>query len=270
MNASRPTSDALLEVVGIDKTFVTKQHHRRVLTHAASNLALTVATGDAFGIVGESGSGKSTLANMIMGLERPDSGEIRFRGRTISSGRKAFPHGDIQIVFQDPQSSLDPRMSIRELLREPLVPLGHDERRKCGAPDQLEAMMRHVGLLPQHLDRRSHEFSGGQRQRIAIARALMTSPRLLVLDEPTSALDVSVQATILNLLRQLKIEYGLSYLFISHNLAVVRHLCNKVAVMQAGRIVEQGPTARVFDAPQHIYTRTLLSATPTLRPVGQP
>ncbi len=266
MSSARPASEALLEVVGVDKTFISKQQHRHIRTCAAMQLSLTVATGDAFGIVGESGSGKSTLANMIMGLERPDHGEIRFRGRSISAKRASFPYGDIQIVFQDPQSSLDPRMPVRDLLREPLVPLGRGERRRRGADSQLGQIMRQVGLLPEHLDRRSHEFSGGQRQRIAIARALMTRPGLLVLDEPTSALDVSVQAQILNLLGQLKTEYGLSYLFISHNLAVVRHLCNKVAVMHAGRIVEQGDTARVFDAPRHDYTKTLLAAAPTLAP----
>lgn len=260
-------TEPLLELDSVTKRFVTKRQGHRSTTVAAADVSLTISEGDAFGLVGESGSGKTTLANMIMGLERVDQGEIRFRGRPISKSTKSFPYGDIQIVFQDPQSSLDPRMKVRELLREPLVPLKRTQRQRMGSVDALAQLLHQVGLASEHLDRRSHEFSGGQRQRIAIARALITKPSLVVLDEPTSSLDVSVQAQILNLLVELQAQYHLSYLFISHNLAVIRHLCTSVAVMQNGSIVEMGNTESVFDSPQHEYTKTLLGAAPTL-PAG--
>ena len=259
-----PSSDApVLEIERLRKTFVTKRNGRRVETLAADDVSLPVAPGDALGVVGESGSGKTTLVNMVMGLEQPDSGDIRFCGKPLGRGHR-FPHGDIQIVFQDPRSSLDPRMTVRELLREPLTALGRQRRRVDGAEERLRELLTQVGLRPEHLDRRSHEFSGGQRQRIAIARALVTRPRLVVLDEPTSALDVSVQAQILNLLRDLQSDYDLTFVFISHNRAVVRHLCNKVAVLQAGRVVEAGATQEVFDKPAAEYTRSLLDAAPVL------
>lgn len=254
----------LLEVAALRKTFVTSRRGKRAETTAADDISLEVSTGDAVGIVGESGCGKTTLANMIMGLERPDSGDIRFRGASLSGHGARFPYGDIQIVFQDPRSSLDPRMSVRDLLREPLTNLDKNRRRELGSEDSLRELMTRVGLRSQQLDRRSHEFSGGQRQRIAIARALITRPLLIILDEPTSALDVSIQAQILNLLRSLQDDYDLTYLFISHNLAVVRHLCNRVAVLSRGRVAESGPTASVFDAPRDDYTKTLLRAAPTL------
>ena len=257
------TAEPVLEIERLCKTFVTKRNGRRFETRAADDSSLSVGRGEAIGIVGESGSGKTTLVNMVMGLERPDSGAIRFRGAPLGRGHR-FPFGDIQIVFQDPRSSLDPRMTVRELLREPLTALGRDRRRIDGSEDRLRELIGQVGLRPEHLDRRSHEFSGGQRQRIAIARALVTRPELVVLDEPTSALDVSVQAQILNLLRDLQADYDLTFVFISHNLAVVRHLCNRVAVLAAGRVVEAGPTAAVFSSPDHDYTRTLLEAAPSL------
>jgi ABC-type glutathione transport system ATPase component len=253
----------VLEIEHLCKTFTTKRNGRRFETVAADDISLSVARGDALGIVGESGSGKTTLVNMVMGLEQPDSGEIRFRGAPLGRGHR-FPFGDIQIVFQDPRSSLDPRMTVRELLREPLTALGRERRRTDGSEDRLRELVAQVGLRPEYLDRRSHEFSGGQRQRIAIARALVTRPQLVVLDEPTSALDVSVQAQILNLLRDLQADYDLTFVFISHNLAVVRHLCNRVAVLAAGRVVESGPTQTVFASPSADYTRTLLDAAPTL------
>ncbi len=254
----------VLQIEHLRKMFVTRRNGRRFETLAADDISLSVSSGDALGIVGESGSGKTTLVNMVMGLERPDSGEIRFRGQLLGPGHR-FPFGDIQIVFQDPGSSLDPRMRVRELLREPLTALGRQRQRSDGSEERLRDLLTHVGLLPEHLDRRSHEFSGGQRQRIAIARALVTRPELVVLDEPTSALDVSVQAQILNLLRDLQAGYDLTFVFISHNLAVVRHLCNKVAVLSAGRIIESGPTPEVFTNPRAAYTRTLLDAAPALR-----
>jgi peptide/nickel transport system ATP-binding protein/oligopeptide transport system ATP-binding protein len=258
-----PTATPILEVDHLRKTFVIRRHRRRIETVAADDVTLTVARGDALGIVGESGSGKTTLVNMVMGLEQPDSGHIRFRGEPLGRGHR-FPYGEVQIVFQDPQSSLDPHMTVRELLREPLAAAGRQRKRAEGDENRLRELLSRVGLRPEHLDRRSHEFSGGQRQRIAIARALVTRPELVVLDEPTSALDVSVQAQILNLLSDLQSDYNLTFLFISHNLAVVRHLCNRVVVLKAGRIVEAGSTQEVFDNPKAPYTRRLLDAAPVL------
>ena len=260
------TNDAppLLDIDQVSKTFRTKRHGKSSQTTAADQISLTVETGDAVGIVGESGSGKTTLANMIMGLEHLDTGEIRFRGASLTRPGAAFPYGDIQIVFQDPASSLDPRMTVRMLIQEPLTNLPPETRRTQGSEETIRDLVTRVGLRIEHLDRRSHEFSGGQRQRIAIARALVTDPSLVVLDEPTSALDVSIQAQILNLLNSLQHEYNLTYLFISHNLAVVRHLCNRVVVLYHGRVVESGPTASVFGDPQDDYTKTLLRAAPSL------
>lgn len=258
------TAVPLLEINHLRKTFTTKRNGRQLETLAADDISLSVMRGDAFGIVGESGSGKTNLVNMVMGLARPDSGEIRFRGAPLGCGHR-FPFGDIQIVFQDPRSSLDPHMTVRELLREPLTALGRERRSTDGSEDRLRELVAQVGLRPEHLDRRSHEFSGGQRQRIAIARALVTKPELVVLDEPTSALDVSVQAQILNLLRDLQADYDLTFVFISHNLAVIRYLCNRVAVLAAGRVLESGPTETVFSSPRADYTRTLLDAAPALR-----
>ncbi|HEU5044217.1 MAG TPA: ATP-binding cassette domain-containing protein [Nocardioidaceae bacterium] len=256
--------EPLLQVENLDKTFVTKRRGGDHRTVAADRVSLAVKAGEALGVVGESGSGKTTLVNMIMGLERPDAGDIRFRGRSLTARGGSFPYGEIQIVFQDPRSSLDPRMTVRSLLREPLTNLPKARRRELGTEEKLRELARRVGLLPGHLDRRSHEFSGGQRQRIAIARALVTRPALVVLDEPTSALDVSIQAQILNLLHDLQRDYQLTYVFVSHNLAVVRHLCNEVAVLAAGQVVEAGATSEVFSAPKDDYTRTLLAAAPSL------
>jgi ABC-type glutathione transport system ATPase component len=253
-----------LVLSGVNKTYTSSYRGGRLTTRAARDVSLELQRGDAFGLVGESGSGKTTLARMIMGLERPDSGTISIAGRAVTGRRSDFPYGRVQIVFQDPRSSLDPRMTIRDILREPLRGLDRELRRALGTDPALREMLERVGMHPDHLGRRSHQFSGGQRQRIAIARALVTRPTLVVLDEPTSALDVSIQAQILNLLRALQAEYELTYLFISHDLAVVRHLCNRVAVISRGEIVESGPTRQIFDAPGHEYTQRLLAAAPRL------
>lgn len=228
-----------------------------VHAHALNGVSLQVRRGEAFGIVGESGCGKSTLAAVLMGLLRPTEGGLRRPLR--ADGRPA----DVQIVFQDPQSSLDPRLPAWRVIVEPLVAAGRGPG-KAALRARADDLARQVGLRPEQLDRYVHEFSGGQRQRIAIARALAPEPDVIVLDEPTSALDVSVQAQILNLLRELRRAHGLTYVLISHNVSVVRHLCDRVAVMYLGQVVEQGPAARVLESPRHPYTRELLDAVPRL------
>ncbi len=226
--------------------------------HALNGVSLQVRRGEAFGIVGESGCGKSTLAAVLMGLLKPTEGELHRPPR--GDGRPA----DVQIVFQDPQSSLDPRLPAWKVIIEPLVAAGRGRMGKAALRARAEALAVQVGLRPEQLGRYVHEFSGGQRQRIAIARALATGPDVIVLDEPTSALDVSVQAQILNLLKELRRAHGLTYVLISHNVSVVRHLCDRVAVMYLGQVVEQGPAAQVLESPRHPYTRELLDAVPRL------
>ncbi|MFT0531960.1 oligopeptide/dipeptide ABC transporter ATP-binding protein [Castellaniella hirudinis] len=228
--------------------------------HALNGVDLQVHRGEAFGIVGESGCGKSTLAQVLMGLLPLSAGAVRRPAR--ADGAPV----NIQIVFQDPQSSLDPRLPAWRVIVEPLVVRARGTA--AGRTPELRAraaeLAAQVGLRPETLGRYVHEFSGGQRQRIAIARALSSGPDVMVLDEPTSALDISVQAQILNLLRDLRRRHGLTYILISHNVSVVRHLCDRVAVMYLGQIVEQGPTAAVLRTPRHPYTRELLDAVPRL------
>ncbi|MFT4194547.1 ATP-binding cassette domain-containing protein [Ottowia sp.] len=230
---------------------------------ALKGVSLQVTAGRSMGIVGESGSGKSTLARLAMALERPTRGQVLFEGRDLNAlntrelraARRGF-----QMVFQDPYGSLDPRRRVWRTVAEPAAALE-------GAPraeqrERAAAMLQAVGLGADALDKYPHEFSGGQRQRIAIARALITRPKLIVADEAVSALDVSVQAQVLNLMADLRDEHGVTFLFISHDLAVVSHLCADVAVMKGGLIVEQGPVRQVLSDPQHDYTRTLLAAVP--------
>ncbi len=236
---------------------------------AVDHVSVGVAAGERLGIVGESGSGKSTLVRMMAALDRPSAGSIRFRGTEIAGlpeRRLGFLRSAVQMVFQDPRSSLDPRMrvgdSITEPLRSPLlrrrrsVPVDHRAR--------LAQVMLQVGLDPADARRYPHEFSGGQRQRIAIARALAPRPQVLIADEPVSALDVSVRAQVLNLLSDLVASEGLTLVLVSHDLAVVRHLCERVLVMKSGRVVEQGPVERVWSDPRDPYTRELLAAVPRL------
>ena len=229
---------------------------------ALDDVTVGVAARATVGVVGESGSGKSTLARLLLALEPPAVGEVRYRGSLISGQRERdlrdFRKG-VQIVFQDPISSLDPRMRVHDILAEPLraLDVGGEKTR---VPELLDA----VGLPASAARQYPHEFSGGQRQRIAIARALGPSPSVLVADEPVSALDVSVRAQILNLLKALIADLGLTLVFISHDMAVVRHLCDEIVVLRRGKIVEHGDTDQVYGAPAHDYTRRLLSAVPKL------
>ena len=232
---------------------------------ALRGVTLTVTAGRSMGIVGESGSGKSTLARLVMALEAPSSGSICFEGRdlnALSADELRAARRDFQMVFQDPYGSLDPRRPVWRTVAEPAAAL--EGAKRTQQRERAAATLESVGLRADALDKFPHEFSGGQRQRIAIARALITKPKLIVADEAVSALDVSVQAQVLNLMADLRDEHGVTFLFISHDLAVVSHLCADVAVMKGGLIVEQGPVRQVLREPAHEYTRTLLESVPEL------
>ena len=232
---------------------------------ALRGVTLTVTAGRSMGIVGESGSGKSTLARLVMALEAPSSGSICFEGRdlnALSANELRAARRDFQMVFQDPYGSLDPRRPVWRTVAEPAAAL--EGAKRAQQRERAAATLESVGLRADALDKFPHEFSGGQRQRIAIARALITKPKLIVADEAVSALDVSVQAQVLNLMADLRDEHGVTFLFISHDLAVVSHLCADVAVMKGGLIVEQGPVRQVLREPTHEYTRTLLESVPEL------
>ncbi len=259
----------ILEAFGLGRNYPLPQEglfgKRRYLT-ALEGVSFALEEGKTLGIVGESGSGKSTLARLLVALETPQAGEVRFMGQTISglaehAVRPLRRH--VHMVFQDPFGSLDPRMRFEDSIAEPLdvaePGLSSGFRR-----ERVVAMLDRVGLGEGALQRYPHQFSGGQRQRIAIARALITHPKLLIADEPVSALDVSVQAQILNLLLDLKLEFGLSLVFISHDLGIVRYLSDRVIVMKAGRIVEEGETEAVFSNPAAPYTQALIAAMPHL------
>lgn len=239
---------------------------------AVEDVTFSVNAGETLGLVGESGCGKTTTVRCILRALQPTAGEVFFRlpsGQVVNlvnlTHRELIPvRRHAQMVFQDPFSSLNPRMTIRDIVGEPLV----IHRIATGAEldDRVEEMLRRVGLEPEHRTRYPHAFSGGQRQRISLARALILRPSLLVCDEATSALDVSVQAQVLDLLKQLQREFGLTYLFVAHNLEVVRGFCDRVAVMRRGRIVEEATTAEIFARPRHPYTKILLSAVPSADP----
>ena len=259
------TTEPLLRVSGLAKHYRVKNglFARQRLMRAVDGIGFEIARGETLAIVGESGCGKSTTARMVSGLLDPTGGSITLDGRNIVGlrGREAFElRRKVQMVFQDPMASLNGRMKVGAILEEPLIIHAHGDRDARRA--RVQELLRLVGLRPEHADRYPHQFSGGQKQRIGIARALAVEPRLLVLDEPVSALDVSVQAQIINLLKDLQAELGLTYLFIAHDLAVVKHMADRVAVMYLGRVVEEAEKAALFEAPRHPYTRMLLSAVP--------
>ena len=270
-----PTGDVVLRADNLVKHFPLKGRIPFTsgdVVKAVDGVSFELRRGETLGVVGESGCGKSTLARMLVGLERPTHGAVRFSDAVVHEARG----GDlrrlrrrIQIVLQDPYTSLNPRRSIREILLQPFE-IHPDVLPKSQRLNRVKELLDLVGLDPAvHLDRYPHQFSGGQRQRIGIARALALQPEVIVCDEPVSALDVSVQAQVVNLLKRLQDEFGIAYVFIAHDLSVVRHISDRVAVMYLGKLVETGPGADLYDAPRHPYTKALLSAVPIPEPVGR-
>ncbi|MGW6444772.1 ABC transporter ATP-binding protein [Lentzea sp. NPDC055074] len=262
----------LLEVTDLVKEFPVRGKGiipRNVGTvQAVSGVSFTLHPGETLGLVGESGCGKSTTGRAILQLHKPTSGSVKFDGRelTTMSTKQLRPlRKDIQIVFQDPYASLNPKWQVNDIIAEPLVIHGVEG----GVQRRVNELMELVGLNPEHRNRYAHEFSGGQRQRIGIARALALNPRFLVLDEPVSALDVSVQAGVVNLLEELQERLGLAYLFVAHDLSVVRHISDRVAVMYLGKIIEMGEREAIYARPMHPYTQALLSAVPMPDPKAE-
>ncbi|MGU3625489.1 ATP-binding cassette domain-containing protein [Comamonas sp. C24C] len=265
--ATGASSEMLLRASGLKRAYSrprTSLWHRPEPLQALRGVSFELPAGQSLGVVGESGSGKSTLARLVMALDRPSEGTVELLGRNLHQlDEQALraARRDFQMVFQDPYGSLDPRMTVERIVSEPLATLNKKPGREARRLQVLE-VLEQVGLRAQDADKYPHEFSGGQRQRIAIARALITRPRLIVADEPVSALDVSVQAQVLNLMQDLQRELGLSYLFISHDLAVVQHVCDQVLVLHQGLVVERGTPRQLFSAPAHPYTQALVRAAP--------
>src|SRR5665647_3316645 len=267
-------TEPLLRLDQVTRTYAMPREHLwgpPPLVHALRGVSLRMSSGKNLGVVGESGSGKSTLARLVMALEPPTSGAVHLLGQALNQlGPAALRDArrNFQMVFQDPYGSLDPRQTVQRIVTEPLAVLGGSSA--ADMRSQAHEVLSSVGLRSSDLDKYPHEFSGGQRQRIAIARAIMTRPKLIVADEPVSALDVSVQAQVLNLMQDLAQQFGVTYLLISHDLAVVDHVCDEVAVIYQGRIVEQGSPVTLFRQAAHPYTRALLSAVPRATPNATP
>lgn len=260
---------ALLEVSDLRKTYPLRRFMKKTAEiKALDGVSLTLGRGKTLAIVGESGCGKSTLAKCLMQIEGVTAGEVRLAGRTLAEIPVAEWRSQVQMIFQDPYSSLNPRRKALDIISEPLVIQGDLSREEIRA--RAREMMAKVGLRPEFESRYPHMFSGGQRQRIGIARALMLKPRLLICDEPVSALDVSIQAQVLNLLMDLQDELGLSYLFISHDLSIVKHIADDILVMYLGQVMEYGPREKVFLTPRHPYTQALLASHPDLHEMREP
>jgi ABC-type oligopeptide transport system ATPase subunit len=262
---------ALLVVEDLKKYFPVKEgllfSRTASEVKAVDGVSFEIPEGKTLGLVGESGSGKSTTGYCVLQLIKPTGGSVEFMGKQLTDlGRESLrkTRRDMQIVFQDPYSSLDPRMTVGDIVAEPLIVHGVGSRRSRRA--RVRELLEVVGFDPGYTNRYPHEFSGGQRQRIGIARALALGPKLIVCDEPVSALDVSIQAQILNLLKDLQRDFGLTYLFIAHDLAVVRSMSDRIAVMQSGKIVEEGPAEEVYEKPGHEYTKKLLTSVPVPDP----
>jgi len=265
-------TDVVLETKGLVKHFPITQgivfQTKIGAVRAVDGVDIQLRRGETLGVVGESGCGKSTLAKLLVGLEKPTSGEINVRGEnmvTLSGGKLRRARRNIQMVLQDPYTSLNPRMTVGDIIGEPFEIHPEVTPRK-GREKAVRDLLDTVGLNPDHINRYPHQFSGGQRQRIGIARAMALKPEIIVCDEPVSALDVSIQAQVINLLENLQNELGLSYIFIAHDLSVVRHISDRVAVMYLGKIVEIGNDLEIYDQPTHPYTQALLSAVPVPDP----
>ncbi|MDD2179438.1 ATP-binding cassette domain-containing protein [Acidovorax sp. D2M1] len=270
LHTTHPADTPLLQVKDLVREYTLPRDHLFKppgKVHALNGVNFSIASGRSLGIVGESGSGKSTLARLVMALDAPTSGTVELRGRNLHqlpAEQLRQARRDFQMVFQDPYGSLDPRQTVERIVTEPLQAQGQTTRAE--QREQAAQVLSQVGLRTNDLGKYPHEFSGGQRQRIAIARALITRPRLIVADEPVSALDVSVQAQVLNLMQDLQQQFGITYMLISHDLAVVNHLCDEVVVLYQGRIVERGSPGELFRNAQHPYTQSLVGAVPQVLP----
>jgi oligopeptide/dipeptide ABC transporter ATP-binding protein len=273
-NGTGAEGRALLELEQLEVHFPVRKGllvgRTEATVRAVDGVSLSLSEGETVGLVGESGCGKTTLARTVVRLLEPTGGSVRFAGRDIThAGRRELAplRSELQIVFQDPYGSLNPRKRVRDIVGLPLRLQGAES---AAIDRRIAELLELVGLAPEHADRWPHQFSGGQRQRIGIARALALEPRLIVLDEPVSALDVSVQAQVVNLLDDLQQELGLAYLFVAHDLSVVRHVSDRIAVMYLGKLMELSPADRLYDAPVHPYTASLLAAIPNPDPTARP